>query len=720
MIAYEPVWAIGTGMAASADDAQAAGGADPRRPASSRFGDGARRASRSSTAGSVTADNAAEFFAEPDIDGALVGGASLKVDEFAAIVACRGRRARARGERRDRGRRPRASSTASASATIRGATRSWRRDMPSLAPAPRRRGRSCQLEASGAAVGLPAGQMGNWRSGTSTSGPAFPCSRTCRASAARSRTARSSTNPVRWSRPRGMPRWRRARLHLMGLIGPGGVHALDRAHRRGRMACARRGAACRARPAPCASPMGATRRRARRPSFLPDARGAARRRIRRTHRDSRAAATTRWTATSAGIASGSPTTPSSTAVASTRRAARRRSHRPTRAARRDEFIRPTVIGDYDRDRADGDAVDPPQLPRRPGTAAHPGAGARRLRRLRPRLAPAGPQVATLTEYQDRRAAGGGRLPAARRSTRSRPICRGRGWRQLHVAETEKYAHVTYFFNGGVEEPFAGRGADAGAVEPRRRDLRPRARDERDGDHRRAGRRRSRAAASTSSSPTTPTRTWSATPASGTRPCAPPRSSTAASRASSTADPRRRRRRAASSPPTTATSRRCATRQGSRRPSTPPHPVPFLLVGERRRGARLRDGVLADVAPTLCELSACRSRPGMTGRSLAPRASGEWRIGLLDSAGHDASRSSRRSRSSAIALHRLDPAPAAWRRASAAPFGGEVIGLPQPPRNRADALPVSRSCWRVLFVIFSLLNLVRLQPPSRVGSARGLC
>ena len=49
-----------------------------------------------------------------------------------------------------------------------------------------------------------------------------------------------------------------------------------------------------------------------------------------------------------------------------------------------------------------------------------------------------------------------------------------GWRQFHVAETEKYAHVTYFFNGGVETRLAGRGAPA-HPEPEGRDLRPRSR-----------------------------------------------------------------------------------------------------------------------------------------------------------------------------------------------------------------------------------------------------
>ena len=61
----------------------------------------------------------------------------------------------------------------------------------------------------------------------------------------------------------------------------------------------------------------------------------------------------------------------------------------------------------------------------------------------------------------------------------------RGGRQLRIAETEKYAHVTYFFNGGREEPFAERGSDPDPVAARRPDLRPEARDERRRRHRRA-------------------------------------------------------------------------------------------------------------------------------------------------------------------------------------------------------------------------------------------
>ena len=85
-IAYEPVWAIGTGNAATGDDAQAAA-AQIRDYLRELDVEGADEVAIL-YGGSVTPDNAREFFAQPDIDGALVGGASLDAAGFGRIVAC--------------------------------------------------------------------------------------------------------------------------------------------------------------------------------------------------------------------------------------------------------------------------------------------------------------------------------------------------------------------------------------------------------------------------------------------------------------------------------------------------------------------------------------------------------------------------------------------------------------------------------------------------------
>ncbi len=87
VIAYEPVWAIGTGKTATPEQAQETH-AFIRQLINDRYGAALAQSIRILYGGSVKPGNAKELFAQPDIDGGLVGGASLKVDDFAEIVRC--------------------------------------------------------------------------------------------------------------------------------------------------------------------------------------------------------------------------------------------------------------------------------------------------------------------------------------------------------------------------------------------------------------------------------------------------------------------------------------------------------------------------------------------------------------------------------------------------------------------------------------------------------
>jgi len=84
-IAYEPVWAIGTGLAATGEQSNNICGLI-RRYISQQFDQRSAQNLRILYGGSVTADNTAEFMQQPEIDGALVGGACIRADQFVSII----------------------------------------------------------------------------------------------------------------------------------------------------------------------------------------------------------------------------------------------------------------------------------------------------------------------------------------------------------------------------------------------------------------------------------------------------------------------------------------------------------------------------------------------------------------------------------------------------------------------------------------------------------
>ncbi len=309
------------------------------------------------------------------------------------------------------------------------------------------------LDASAEAVGLPAGQMGNSEVGHLNIGAGKPVLQDL------PRIDAAIASGAFFRRPALLAACGRARergrpLHLISLVGPGGVHAHDthlvaaaRLAAESGVRSVRVHAILDGRDTPPRSAI----------DFVPDLEA----RLAVVHPDARIATVAgryypmdrdkRWERTAAGyraIVHGiAPfTEPSATAAVEAGYA----------RGENDEFIRPTLVGGVDGTIRDGDAV------------VHCNFRADRARQLTHaladavfdafdrddgRAAPRDLLVATMTEYE----AG---LPVLvvfppETATSLAEVASAAGWRQLHVAETEKYAHVTYFFNGGVEAPWPG-------------------------------------------------------------------------------------------------------------------------------------------------------------------------------------------------------------------------------------------------------------------------
>ena len=306
------------------------------------------------------------------------------------------------------------------------------------------------LEASGDAVGLPVGQMGNSEVGHLNLGAGRPVIQDLPRIDAAIADGSFERNPVLLE---AIEMAQGHRLHLVGLLGPGGVHSVDR-HAVAIAGMARQHGAddvvvhglLDGRDTPPRSADG----------FVPDFEA----RLSAAHPGARIATIggryfamdrdKRWERTKHGYdaivhGAGLHAASASAAIA----AAYERGEN-------DEFVQPTVIDAIDGRVRNGDVV------------IHFNFRADRARQLTHALVdgnefdaacfdrgerPRDLHVVTLTEYE----AG---LPVAvafppRTVTSLAEVFAKLGWRQFHVAETEKYAHVTYFFNGGVEAPFPG-------------------------------------------------------------------------------------------------------------------------------------------------------------------------------------------------------------------------------------------------------------------------
>ena len=468
------------------------------------------------------------------------------------------------------------------------------------------------LEASGEAVGLPPGQMGNSEVGHLNIGAGRPVLQDL------PRIDAAIADGAFFDRPALVDACDRAlatggRLNVVGLVGPGGVHAHDRhivalaelAHRRG-VPRFRLHALLDGRDTPPKSALGfVTALDALLRAAHPDARiSSVGGRYFAMDRDRRWDRTERgYDAIVHGVGEAAPTASEAIEAAYAR-------------GETDEFVAPTVVG-VAAALEDGEPI------------VHANFRADRARQLTHALAdrafdafdrasaagrpaPRGPLVATMTEYE-------AELPVAVAFPPDVVPCLAgavaeAGLRQLHVAETEKYAHVTYFLNGGREAAFQG---EDRVLVPSPKvatyDLAPAmsAAGVTDAlvDGIRSGRYNYLVANFANPDMVGHTGDWDAT-----------------IRAVETVDACLGRIADALEPLATSgallvitadhgNADAMRTPEGGVVTAHSLNPVPLLIAGAAIDGGNLRDGVLADVAPTIADITVLEPWPGMTGRSL---------------------------------------------------------------------------------------------------------
>jgi 2,3-bisphosphoglycerate-independent phosphoglycerate mutase len=473
------------------------------------------------------------------------------------------------------------------------------------------------LRASEDAVGLPAGQMGNSEVGHLNLGAGRPVLQDL------PRIDAAIADGSFAARPAFLDACRRAaepdhRLHLVSLVGPGGVHANDR-HlvEVARLAAAQGVAHVRVhalldgRDTPPRSAL----------DFMADLEA----RLHDAHPDARIASVggryfamdrdKRWDRVERGydaIVHGEGERAASAMAAIEAAYAR---------GENDEFVTPTVIDGGDGTVQPGDAIihcnfRADRARELTHALTDPGFTAFDLTSPSGRPAPTGLLMETMTEYES-----GLAVEVAFPPEQARSLAQAfseAGWRQLHVAETEKYAHVTYFFNGGVEPPYPGEDRRlVPSLKVATYDLAPEMRAEAITDElvKAIGSGDYDFIVANYANPDMVAHTgkWDATIAAlAVIDTCLARVATAIEAVDADHPERPGAVLAITADHGNADELRDAA--GNAVTAHSLNPVPLVLIGRAARGLRLADGVLADVAPTLLQLAGLPRWDGMTGSS----------------------------------------------------------------------------------------------------------